>query len=125
MNHGKNWQLKKNLRKNTNFLPVDLLWVASMTLKMAALKFYLFIFISQNVFETLSDMGHKCKISEKMADCLQLIFSLMSDSSHIGSVLIGVQYPNCPETLDVYLLFAILHCVMAGKLRQEKDCKTA
>ena len=33
---------------------------------------------------------------------------LMSGSSHILSVLIGVEYRNCCWTLDVYLLFAIL-----------------
>ena len=32
----------------------------------------------------------------------------MSASSHIRSVLIGVEYQNCHRTLDVYLLFAIL-----------------
>ena len=32
--------------------------------------------------------------------------SLMSGSSHIRSVLIGVEYRNCRRTLDVYLLFA-------------------
>ena len=30
-------------------------------------------------------------------------------SSHFRSVLIGVKYRNCRQTLDVYLLFAILH----------------
>ena len=32
----------------------------------------------------------------------------MSGSSHIQSVLIGVEYRNCRRTYDVYLLFAIL-----------------
>ena len=36
--------------------------------------------------------------------------SLMRGSSHIQSVLIGVEYQNCPRTLDVYLLFAICLC---------------
>ena len=31
----------------------------------------------------------------------------MSGSSHIRSVLIGVKYRNCHQTLDVYLLYAI------------------
>ena len=31
----------------------------------------------------------------------------MSGSSHIRSVLIGVEYRNYYQTLDVYLLFAI------------------
>ena len=31
----------------------------------------------------------------------------MFGSSHIQSVLIGVEYQNCHRTLDVYLLFAI------------------
>ena len=29
----------------------------------------------------------------------------MSGSSHIQSVLIGVEYQNCRRTLDAYLLF--------------------
>ena len=33
---------------------------------------------------------------------------LLSGSSHIQSVLIGVEYKNCCQTLDVYLSFAIL-----------------
>ena len=32
----------------------------------------------------------------------------MSGSSYIQSVLIGVEYQNCHQTLDVYLPFAIL-----------------
>ena len=31
----------------------------------------------------------------------------MSGSSHIRSVLIGIKYRNCRQTLDVYLIFAI------------------
>ena len=31
----------------------------------------------------------------------------MSGSSHIRSVLIGVEYQNCHQTFVVYLLFAI------------------
>ena len=31
----------------------------------------------------------------------------MRESSHIQSVLIGVEYRNCCRTLDVYLRFAI------------------
>ena len=31
----------------------------------------------------------------------------MRGSSHIRSVLIGVEYRNCCQTLDVYLRFAI------------------
>ena len=33
--------------------------------------------------------------------------SIMYSSCHIRSVLIGVKYWNCHQTLDVYLLFAI------------------
>ena len=33
--------------------------------------------------------------------------NFMSISSHIRSVLIGVEYRNYPRTLDVYLLFGI------------------
>ena len=38
---------------------------------------------------------------------LDLMITLMSGSSHIPSVLIGVEYRNCRRTLDVYLCFAI------------------
>ena len=31
----------------------------------------------------------------------------MSISSHIPSVLIGIKYRNCRQTLDVYLILAI------------------
>ena len=54
MNNAKDWQLK-NPTQITNFWPIDLLRVASMTMKMAALKFYLFIFISENVLTSLVD----------------------------------------------------------------------
>ena len=40
----------------------------------------------------------------------------MSGSSHIQSVLIGVEYRNCRPTLDVYLLFAILLGQIKSKL---------
>ena len=43
-------------------------------------------------------------------------FWLMSGSSHIQSVLIGVEYRNCHQTLDVYLLFAILLGQMKSKV---------
>ena len=36
-----------------------------------------------------------------------IIQDLISGSSLIRSVLIGVEYRNCHQTLDVYLLFAI------------------
>ena len=35
-------------------------------------------------------------------------FLFMSGSSHIQSILIGVEYRNSHRTLDVYLFFAIL-----------------
>ena len=34
--------------------------------------------------------------------------SLMSSSSHIRSILIGIECQNCRRTLDAYLLFVIL-----------------
>ena len=34
-----------------------------------------------------------------------VIFTRMSSSSHIQTVLIGVEHRNCRQTLDVYLLF--------------------
>ena len=40
----------------------------------------------------------------------------MSGSSHIQSVLIGVEYRNCCQTLVVYLLFAILIEQIKSKL---------
>ena len=40
----------------------------------------------------------------------------MSGSSHIGSVLIGVEYQNYCQTLDVYLLFAIWMGQIQSKL---------
>jgi hypothetical protein len=40
----------------------------------------------------------------------------MSGSSHIRSVLIGVEYRSCCQTLDVYLVFAILHEQIKAKL---------
>ena len=40
----------------------------------------------------------------------------MSGSSHIPSVLIGVEYRKCRQTLDVYLLFAILLGQIKSKL---------
>ena len=40
----------------------------------------------------------------------------MSGSSHIQSVLIGVAYRNCRQTLDVYLLFAIWMGPIQSKL---------
>ena len=43
-------------------------------------------------------------------------FPVMSGSSHIRSVLIGVEYRNFCRTLDVYLLFAILHGQTKSKL---------
>ena len=39
----------------------------------------------------------------------------MSGSFHIRSVLIGVEYRNWRQTLDVYLLFAIL----LGKIKSK------
>ena len=40
----------------------------------------------------------------------------MSGSSHIRSVLIGVEYWNCCWTLDIYLLFAILSGQIKSKV---------
>ena len=46
----------------------------------------------------------------------------MSGSSHIQSVLIGVEYRNCCPTLDVYLLFAILLGQTQSKLLKLQTC---
>jgi hypothetical protein len=40
----------------------------------------------------------------------------MSGSSHIQSVLIGVEYQNCCQTLEVYLLFAVWMGQIQSKL---------
>ena len=40
----------------------------------------------------------------------------MCESSHIRSVLIGVEYQNYCRTLDAYLLFAILMGQIQSKL---------
>ena len=40
----------------------------------------------------------------------------MSGSSHIQSVLIGVEYRNCHRTLDAYLLFPIWMGQIQSKL---------
>ena len=47
------------------------------------------------------------------------LHSLMSGSSHIQSVLIGIEYRNCCQTLDVYLLFAILLGQIESKLNNK------
>ena len=46
-------------------------------------------------------------------------YILMSSSSHIQSVLIGVEYQNCCQTLDVYLLFALFYYI-AEEFTQQK-----
>ena len=40
----------------------------------------------------------------------------MHGSSHIQSILIGIEYRNCPRTLDVYLPFAIWMGEIQSKL---------
>jgi hypothetical protein len=40
----------------------------------------------------------------------------MSGTSHVRSVLIGVEYQNCHRTLDVHLLFAIWMGQIQSKL---------
>ena len=52
--------------------------------------------------------GLKCEINNDIC--------LMSGSSHIRSVLIGIEYQNCHQTLDVYSLFAILLGQIISKL---------
>ena len=47
--------------------------------------------------------------------------TLMRGSSHIRSVLIGVEYRNCCQTLDAYLLFAILLGQIKSKLPHPKS----
>ena len=40
----------------------------------------------------------------------------MSGSSHIRSVLIGIEYQNCHQTFGIYLLFAIWMGQIQSKL---------
>ena len=51
--------------------------------------------------------GHVCLNSQLKYEHLAQICSIVRGSSHIRSVLIGVEYQNCCRTLDVYLLVAI------------------
>ena len=44
------------------------------------------------------------------------IWKIMCGSSHIKSVLIGVEYVNCCWTLEVYLQFAIWIGLIQSKL---------
>ena len=46
----------------------------------------------------------------------------MSDSSHIRSVLIGVEYQNCRQTLDVYLLLATILIFNANYNTTDTQC---
>ena len=46
-------------------------------------------------------------VKSNMYLLLRVYFRSISGSSHIRSVLIGVEYQNYCQTLDVYLLFAI------------------
>ena len=41
--------------------------------------------------------------------------SVVSGSSHTPNVLIGVEYRNCRQTLDAYLLFAIFLGLIKSK----------
>ena len=43
--------------------------------------------------------------NDTSVQCCQTVI-VMCGSCHIGNVLIGVEYRNCCQTLDVYLLFA-------------------
>ena len=45
-----------------------------------------------------------------------IFYAFISGSSHIGSVLIGVEYQNYRRTLDFYLLFAIWMGQIQSKL---------
>jgi hypothetical protein len=55
-------------------------------------------------------------MENQMASPFLNILNLMRGSSHIRSVLIGVEYRNCHQTLDVYLLFAIWMGQIQSKL---------
>ena len=72
------------------------------------------------VTESLNEASEISKnLAEKvLIESLQNVINFMSGSSHIRSVLISIEYRNCYQTLEVYLLFAILHGQMKSK---EKD----
>ena len=64
-----------------------------------------------------------CDLTRKNRACLraskvnlQMRSGIMCGSCHIGNVLIGVEYRNCCQTLDVYLLFIILMEQIQSKL---------
>jgi hypothetical protein len=44
-------------------------------------------------------------------------FSLLRGSSHIRSVLIGIEYRNCRQTLDVYCLFTYCYLDRANSIK--------
>ena len=56
------------------------------------------------------------KLGLKKTDNEMMFSQVMSGSSHIRSVLIAVEYQNCHQYLDVYLLFAILLGQIRSKL---------
>ena len=49
-------------------------------------------------------------------DVFKCLIKLMCGSCHTQSVLISVEYRNCLQTLDIYLLFAIWMGQMQSKL---------
>ena len=58
-----------------------------------------------------------CNFRElKKQPLLHDFYTFISGSSHIGSVLIGVEYQNYCRTLDIYLHFAILLGQIESKL---------
>ena len=67
---------------------------------------YVRLFVFAGLFDTVHLSNHDLQKSynfKKRTEC-----KLITGSSHIQSVIIGVEYLNCCQTLDVYLLFAIL-----------------
>ena len=73
-------------------------------------------FLDENHFQRdLGNLFHR-KISLLIEDFLILCQLLLSGSSHIETVLIGVGYRNCLRTLDDYVHFAIWMGQIQSKL---------
>ena len=83
-------------------------------------------FISGNIllwphFFSLEEEDTLANLQKLLVNTVEigLVCPLMSSSSHIQSVLIGVKYRNC--RLDVYLLFAIL----LGQIKSKENYRLA
>ena len=71
-----------------------------------------FVFPKKILTRELMNSAHK--ISQPIGKYVKNISKVMSSSSHIQSVLIGIEYQNCHHTLD--FIYFLLFCL--GKLNQ-------